>query len=61
MTCRPGFIGFCMLLNMATEDYALYEDDELRCEEPDASGESEEEDVEVRHRRTYSVTGNWTS
>jgi hypothetical protein len=29
----------------------LYKDDELRCEEPDVSDESEEEDVEARHRR----------
>jgi hypothetical protein len=51
MMCRPGFIGFCRLLNMATKDYASYEDDELHCEEPDVSDESEEEDVEACHRR----------
>jgi hypothetical protein len=51
MTCRFGFIGFCRLLNIANENYALYEDDELRCEEPDVSDESEEEDVKARNRR----------
>jgi hypothetical protein len=51
MTCRFRFIGFCRLLNMATENHALYEDDELRCEEPDVFNEIEEEDVEARHRR----------
>jgi hypothetical protein len=36
---------------MATEDYTLYEDDELRCKEQDVSDESEEKDVEACHRR----------
>jgi hypothetical protein len=41
MMCRFRFIGFCRLLNMAPENYALYEDHALRCEEPDVSNESE--------------------
>jgi hypothetical protein len=51
LACTSVFIDFCRIINMSSEKHAACEDEELRCEEPDVSDKSEEEDVEERYRK----------